>query len=162
MEKNHNNMKKYNMIIFVIWIGLGLFLMAFSYWKTGLGGFHSPGPGLTPFLIGALLLLLSLFSLITNLLGKGIREELLEEQRQVSFRKFNAVVASLIFYGLFLEILGFMVCTFLLLFFLFWGMGSRLRSAIVTSVLSILVTYFVFTYLGIRFPPGILTLIGIY
>ena len=155
-------MKKHHIYPIIFWIALSFFLMIFSYIKLGLGVFHNPGPGFMPFLIGALLLLLSLLLLITTLTGKGARAKPLEEKREVNFRKFSAVVVSLILYGLFLEILGFVVCTFLLLFFLFWGMGTRLRAALVTSTLTILITYFVFTYFGIRFPPGILTLIGIY
>lgn len=158
----HAKMKKHQMIISAVWIGLSLFIMIFSYIKLGLGVLHSPGPGFFPFLIGGLLFVLSLYLLIAKFFGKGAQEVLLEEQKKVSYRKCSIMVASLILYGFFLEILGFVVATFLLLFFMFLGMGVRLRSAVVTAVLTILVTYFLFTYFGIRFPPGILRLVGIY
>lgn len=142
------------MIISVVWIGLGFFLMTHSY-KLGLGSLQSPERGLMPFLIGAFLLLLSSYLLIIYLFGKGTRDKPLEEQRQMTFRKFGTVVVSCVVYGLVLERLGFILATFLLLSFLLWGMGSRLISALATSLLTTLVTYFVFTYLGIIFPAGI-------
>lgn len=147
------------MILIVAWLGLSLFLMVFSY-KLGLGRLSSPGSGLMPFLIGAFLFLLSLYDLISNLFGKGPKDIVLEEGKQVNFQKLVIVIVSLTLYGLLLEKLGFLVITFLLLFFLFWGLGTKRISAIVASVLSILVTYFVFTYFGMRFPPGILRFVG--
>jgi hypothetical protein len=39
---------------------------------------------------------------------------------------------------------------------LFWKMGSKMIFALVISFLTVLITYFVFTYLGVRFPGGIL------
>lgn len=153
-------MKKYHMIIIVVWIGLSLFLMVGSY-KLGLGKLHKPGTGLMPFLIGVFLFLLSIWLLIADLLGKGAREGPSEEQRKVNFKKSGIVVASLILYGLLLEKLGFLVVTFLLLFFLFWGMGVRRNAALAASVLTVLASYFVFTYLGLRFPPGVFRLVGL-
>jgi putative tricarboxylic transport membrane protein len=136
--------------------------MTFSYLKLGLGEFRNPGPGLMPCLIGTFLVALSSLLLITTLVGKGDREELLDKKTQVNYRRFCGVVVSLILYGLLLEILGFVLCTFLLLFVLFWGMGLRIRFALTTSVLTVLITHFVFSYFGLRFPPGILTLLGFY
>jgi putative tricarboxylic transport membrane protein len=160
--KSETKTSKYHTIIFVFWIGLGLFLMIFSSQKLGLGALRTPGPGLMPFLIGGFLILLSLYHLIATLRGDGSTEELLEERRHVAYRKLSIVVGSLILYGLFLERLGFIVDTFLLLSFLFWEMGSRWKSALLTSVLTVLVTYLVFTYFGLRFPAGLLRLAGFY
>jgi len=133
--------------------------MGFAY-QLGIGKLRSPGPGLMPFIVGGFLFLLSCFLLMVTLFRKAFREESVEEQRGVNFRKLAIVVASLVLYGLLLERLGFLVVTFLLLFFLFWGMGIRRGSALVASLITVLATYFVFTYLGLRFPPGILRLVG--
>ncbi len=51
-------MKKYHIIVILFWMGLILFVTALSY-KLGLGRFHSPGPGLLPFIVGILLLIIS-------------------------------------------------------------------------------------------------------
>jgi putative tricarboxylic transport membrane protein len=149
------------MIIIVVWIGLSFFLISSSY-KLGLGRLNNPGPGLMPFLIGVLLLLLSLYAVSANLFRKGGRDETIKnETSSVNFGKLGIVVALLVLYGLFLETLGFLIVTFLFLFFLFWNMGTRLISALIASVLTVLVSYFVFAYFGVRFPPGILRLVGI-
>lgn len=62
-------MKKYHIIPIIFWIGFSLFVMVLSY-KLGLEGFHNPGPGLMPFLMGALLLIISLYVLISALFWK--------------------------------------------------------------------------------------------
>jgi putative tricarboxylic transport membrane protein len=135
-------MKKYHPIIIAIWIGLSLCLIVFSY-KLGLGKLRSPGPGLMPFSIGGLLLLISLCLLMVDLFKKSAEDK-----------------PSLILYGLLLERLGFPVTTFLLLLFLFRIMGVRWLTALVASALTVLITYGSFTYLGVRLPSGIFRLMG--
>ena len=147
--------KKYHIIPILCWIGLGFFLMILSY-KLGLGRLHNPGPGLMPFLVGVFLLLTSLFFLKASLFRKGIRDETGEEEPgQTNFLKIGIVLVSLFAYAFLLEILGYCVVTFLVLFFLFRSMGSKWSFSLVVSVLTVLITYFLFTYLGIRFPWGI-------
>jgi 4-hydroxybenzoate polyprenyltransferase len=107
-------MKKYHPIIIAIWIGLSLCLIVFSY-KLGLGKLRSPGPGLMPFSIGGLLLLISLCLLMVDLFKKSAEDKPSEEQRKVNFKKVGMVAASLILYGLLLERLGFPVTTLWLL-----------------------------------------------
>jgi putative tricarboxylic transport membrane protein len=152
-------MKKYHPIIIAIWIGLSLCLIVFSY-KLGLGKLRSPGPGLMPFSIGGLLLLISLCLLMVDLFKKSAEDKPSEEQRKVNFKKVGMVAASLILYGLLLERLGFPVTTFLLLLFLFRIMGVRWLTALVASALTALITYGSFTYLGVRLPSGIFRLMG--
>jgi glucan phosphoethanolaminetransferase (alkaline phosphatase superfamily) len=62
---------------------------------------------------------------------------------------------------LLLNILGFIISTFLLLLVMFFSLGVKKIRAAVVSLISTLASYFLFTYLGMRFPPGILRLIGL-
>lgn len=147
--------KKYHIIPILCWIGLSFFLMILSY-KLGLGRLRDPGPGLMPFLVGVFLLLTSLFLLRASLFRKGIRDETgKEEPGQTNFLKIGIVLVSLFAYAFLLEILGYCLVTFLVLFFLFRSMGSKWSFSLVVSVLTVLISYFLFTYLGIRFPWGI-------
>jgi hypothetical protein len=54
-----------------------------------------------------------------------------------------------------------LITSFLILVFLFRSTGSKgWRFALITSGVTAFVTYFVFTYLGLRFPTGIFRLGG--
>ena len=154
-------MKKYNSIFFVFWVGLSLFTMFFSN-KYGLGSFHNPGPGLMPFLLGLLLLIISLYLLLSSFFKRsGGNKTIKEEQGRINFGKLSLVLVSLFFYGLFLETLGYLIVTPLTMILLFWSVGlKRWRSILFASGLTVLLTYFLFVYLGVRFPAGILRLLG--
>jgi putative tricarboxylic transport membrane protein len=152
-------MKKYAIFPALFWVGLSLFVMIFSY-RMSLGGFHNPGPGLMPFLLGLLLLPVSLYLLIRSVLGKGELDEALEEEGQANYRQMGIILIALFVYALFLERLGFLISTFLFLVLLFRGVGNRWITVLAASVSTALAAYFVFTFFGVRFPEGILRLGG--
>jgi putative tricarboxylic transport membrane protein len=146
-------MEKYHA---TFWTGLSLFVMILSY-NMGLGGFHTPGPGLMPFLLGVFLLLTSFFLLGKSLLKKASTEETaIEERSQTNYRKIGLVLASLFLFALLLETLGYLIVTFLIFVLMFRSIGNRWKTVLVASALTALVTYFGFTFLGVRFPQGIL------
>lgn len=147
------------------WVGLGVFVM-YSSCRFGLGSFRSPGPGLMPFLLGALLCSVSLYFLATSFFWKnakkGAESETKEKgQSQANMGKIIFVVASLIVYALVLEKLGYVVSTLFLLFGLFWAAGTTKLVAAVSSVGTVLLTYFFFSHLGVTFPQGILKFIRV-
>ena len=147
------------MIVIVFWIGLSLFVTVLSY-KLGLGKFHIPGPGLMPFILGILLLIISFYLLIISLFKKNGKQGIpKEEPSQIDFVRISLVLISLFVYALLLEKLGYLITTFLLLIVLFRSAGSkRWRSVLIASTLAVFLTYFVFTFFGLRFPAGILKL----
>jgi len=162
--------KKYQKIPIIFWIGLSLLVMILSYNlgledKTGLEGAYNPGPGLMPFLSALSLLLVALYLLLSSRFKKGSQGEAVEpgkkEPRQINFGKIILVLASLFSYAFLLETLGYLVTTTLIMILLFRGMGSRWRNTLVSSVATVLITYFVFTYLGLLFPEGIFKLPGV-
>lgn len=144
-------------IALLFWIGLGIFIMIHSY-GTGLGTTGSPGPGLMPFLVGALLIAFSIFSLLRRLRGRVHAKDLSGERKgRPQLGRIGIVLCGLIGYGFFLERLGYLVTAFLMLTILFRSMGTaKLGSAAAVSLVTVLVTYFVFSYFGVVFPPGIL------
>jgi putative tricarboxylic transport membrane protein len=163
------SVKKYQFIPTLFWIGLSLFVMIFSYQlgledKTGLEEVHNPGPGLMPFLTALLLLLISLYLLVSPLLKKNQSKPIEtreEESGKPNYGKMLLVLASLFGYAFLLEPLGYLVTTSLALLLLFKTMGTKWGSAVFASLTTTLVTYFVFTYLGLLFPDGILSLQGV-
>jgi hypothetical protein len=156
--KNHDGMFS------IFWIGLSLFVMFLSN-KYGLGEFRDPGPGLMPFLSGLLLLLISLFLLMKSLfkrrVGDAIVEAMKGEEDQVSLRKVSFVLGSLFAFALLLETLGYFIATFFVMGFLFRSMGTKsLRTVLLATFLTVFVSYFLFAYLGLRFPAGVLRILG--
>ena len=142
-------------IVSLFWIGLGIFVMIFSY-KLGLGRFNNPDSGLMSFLLGFILVLLSLYGLILSLLKKAEDEGRPKEGRsQTSYGKIALVLVALITYSFILEKLGFVITTWIFLFLLFKSMGNRWITNLIASTFTALATYFVFTLFGVRFPPGI-------
>jgi putative tricarboxylic transport membrane protein len=97
-----------------------------------------------------------------SLLRKGDRKETLKkEQSTISFWRVGFVLLSLFVFALLLEKIGYLITSFLILTLLFRSTGSKgWRFALITSGVTALVTYFVFTYLGLRFPAGIFRLGG--
>src|SRR4030042_933900 len=150
-------MKKSDIILTIFWLGLSIFVMVLSY-KYGFGNFRTPGPGLMPFLIGLLLFIICFYILLRLPFRMYERAKTAkEEQSQINYRKIVIILVSLYAYALFFESLGYLIGTFILLSILFRSAGSKRWSVIlISSGVTVLVTYFAFTYLGLRFPPGIL------
>lgn len=148
-------MRQSHIIVSLFWVGLGIFVMIFSY-KLGLGRFNSPDSGLMSFLLGLILVLLSLYSLILSLLKKaGDKGPPKEGWSQTSYGKIALVLVALFTYSFILEKLGFVITTWIFLFLLFRSMGNKWITTLIGSTFTVLATYFVFTFFGVRFPPGI-------
>ena len=151
-------MEKYHVVPVLFWLAFSLFVIVISY-TLKLGDLHNPGPGLFPFLVGLLLFLASSCALTKSLVKKEIGLEAVNEVidgKRLS--KLSAVVVSLFAYGLFFEKLGYLITTSVILILLFWSMGSRRWTFVLGfSVFIVLLTYFGFTSIGVRFPKGILT-----
>jgi putative tricarboxylic transport membrane protein len=151
-------MRKYHIFLNIFWIGLSIFIMALSY-KLSLGRLRSPGPGLVPFLSGFLLCLVSLYSLIRSSVQKQGQGKFKEaEGTQTSLWKVLIVAISLLVYTFVFEKLGFLITTVLFLGILFaiGGGKGKWRAIVVLSVLTGVITFLGFGYLGVPLPDGIL------
>lgn len=148
---------KHHKVVIGFWIGLGLFVTVFSY-RLGLGTLHSPGPGLMPFILGILLLVVSSYMLVVSFSEpRGKREFSTAEASPVNIPKLGLVLVSLLVCAFLLETLGYLIATFLLLVVLFPSAGSRdWRFILIASALAVCLTYFVFGSFGLRFPTGVL------
>lgn len=149
--------KKYDLAPAIFWGLFSIFVMVNAY-KLGLGNFINAGPGLMPFLLGICLFLVSML-LVGNFFW-GVKEENGTREgispARIDLKKISLVSLSLFAYALLLKTLGFLSLTTLLLLFLFRIAGShKWRVVVLASVITILITYFVFTSLGLRFPRGL-------
>jgi len=150
-------MSKRDIIAIIFWIGLSLFFMIPSI-KIGIGEIRHPGPGFMPFYVGVILLIISVCLLIKYLLCKSYQAKTEDQKKDAgSMVKIITVVASLTAYGIFLERVGFIIGTFFLVGILFKAAGvERWRFIIMGSVLTVLISYVLFTSLGLKFPKGML------
>jgi hypothetical protein len=173
--------KRYQLYITLFWIVLGVFVSAYSL-RLGLGRLLSPGPGLMPFGLGAIVLILALYKLVAEFTQTGKeRNEAVDalQRTEAGFegkappvkeegwlparaRKLVLLTAILLAYALLFETLGYLVTTFLAMSLLLRTTGyTRWVLIIIYSVIIVGATYSLFTYLGVRFPPGILGSIGL-
>ena len=117
-----------------------------------------------PFLLGTLLCLVAIYFLCTMFFGKISKKTTGDNEKgepdNLDIGKIVLVVGSLIAYALILEKLGYIVSTLLLLFVMYWAAGTSKRVAIISSIVTVVLTYFLFSRLGVGFPQGILKFIG--
>ncbi len=159
--------KKHHLYITLVWIVFGIFFSLYAY-KIGLGKLSSPGPGFMPFWVGLIVTGLACYKLIKETLLQrgedGPVAQSIEKTKKSSFMgKLILVIAALLAYALFLESLGYIVTTFLVMMFLLRFAGFTQWVKIITySVIIVGVSYFTFQYLGVRFPAGVFTRFGFY
>jgi putative tricarboxylic transport membrane protein len=148
-------LKRQHLISDTVWLVLGL-AVCIEAWRLNVGDFTRPGPGFLPFWAGALLALLSLISLIQTISEKA--EEGPYVWAGVNIVKLGLVMLALLLYVVLLNTLGFLLCTFLLLLFLFRVVEPyRWYVVLLASALSLASVYVLFVrLLDVRLPAGVL------
>lgn len=146
-------MKVLNVVSSLILIGISTFVF-FSSLSLGIGQLRNPGPGFMPFLASILVLSLSLIILVMGLKGKN------EGSSPIDRKKIfypTILVMAILGYSFLLDVLGFLISIFLLMFVMFsMSQPTKWMKNIAISVVVIMVSYFIFKWLGVRFPGGIL------
>ena len=122
-------------------------------WHLSVGSLRTPGPGFFPMLIAVILMILSLF-LILRRGSKG--DEGASVARRSIIRMVSAFVA-LLGYFFFLEYLGFVICSFLLMGFFFLSIArQRWYVALSSAVVCIGLAYILFeVLLKSNLPKGL-------
>lgn len=153
-------MKKATLIAAFILEGMGVLVIFFAY-RLGLQSLANPGAGLYPFLLGILLCLLAMPTCISSL--NEFRKAGVESKEgrgleyHANLKKLWAPIASLCGYFLLLDILGFLLTSFIFLFLLFL-MGNP-RRWVFPSLFSagvVALAYLIFNILlQVPFPAGV-------
>ncbi len=148
-------MKKTYIIANVFWLVLSI-AVCLESWRLDVGGLHTPGPGFLPFYAAILLGVLALISLIQTL--KKTEGPATEIWGGVRWFKLVFMLAALFIYVLLLNLLGFVLATFLLLLVLFRVIEPYgWKMVLISSLLTITGTYFFFVVLlESRLPRGLL------
>ena len=147
-------MRRHDLISSTIWFFTGLFILLYAP-QFDLGTASMPGPGLMSFLAGILICIFSALTFMEAYFNKKGKTEML--WGNIQFRKLIFVSLSLLIYTFFLDIIGFLICTFFLIFFLIYFVGSEswLKSILGAGLTSFL-SYLLFdVWLKAQLPKGI-------
>jgi len=137
----------------LFWVAVGL-LTCYGASRLGVGSVTEPGAGFIFFWSGLILVILSLI-----VLADAIRsaEDAVREMGKMNWAKIALVLLALLLYAFFLERLGFVLTTFVLMSFLLGCIEGTnwVRSAGVAAAAA-LASYAIFElWLKIRLPKGL-------
>ncbi len=120
-----------------------------------------PGPAFFPFGLGALLFLVSLIFVFKTTFQK---ERTSDSARALwaglRWKQVPYTLAFLLGYALLLDRLGYLICTWVLMTYLFWGKGAKRRGmAVLGAAMVSVISYMIFRgMLNVRLPMGLLRL----
>jgi len=139
------------LVLFIICAGICI--MAYG---LGLGEVHDPGPGFLPFGISALLGLMALGLSLKSLIKDPETKQKNAGSRNIRWGILILVLGGLLCYGIFFKILGFNICTFLLLILLLKTVGGKKWTITISfSFITALCAYLIFVvWLNCQFPRG--------
>jgi putative tricarboxylic transport membrane protein len=136
-------------------------LIFFLCLELGIGKPQSPGPGFMPLLAAVLLFCLTLLTMIFEIRKSNEGEERKSPLGLHELIKPGSLVISLVAYAFLLNVLGYVIATFLLLFVLFsFTEPQKWRKDLVSAAVIAVLSFVVFDkWLRVQLPDGIL-LIG--
>ena len=150
-------MRRYDQMSSLVWLVFAIYICIASS-RLSFGSFDHPGPGFLPLLVGIFLGIFSIIAFLQAYLSKVTDETTSSWYPKERWKKLIGVLAVMFIYAFCLEILGFLVSTFLLLVSLFrYGMEpKRWVVAIGASGIASLSSYAVFElWLRTQLPRGI-------
>lgn len=148
-------MRKAYIIANFVWLALAAAVCAESL-RLNVGSFHAPGPAFLPFFAAGLLGVLSLISLVQTWREK--EEQKTSPWAGTPFVKLVLLLAVLFLYTALLQVLGFILGTFMLLLFLFRVVEPvGWKTVFIVTVLTMGGTYLLFGVLiESTLPKGLL------
>jgi putative tricarboxylic transport membrane protein len=137
----------------VFWVAVAI-VVCYGATRLGLGSVTEPGPGFIFFWSGLLLAALSLIVATESLRGSA---EPFQEMGRMNWVKIGLVLLSLVLYAFFLERVGFMLTTFVVLSFLLGLIeGTNSGRSFAVAAAAALGSFAIFElWLKIRLPKGI-------
>lgn len=144
----------------IFWLIIGIYVSVASY-LLGLGRLHKPGPGFIFFLSGLFLIILSIIDLAGNCIKKPQTDQQKKAEpiwRGSRWPKVLLVLGALVAYVYCLNMVGFLLSTFLLMVFLYKAVDpTKWWVVVASSLITTLISYAIFkVWLQVPFPSGIL------
>ena len=136
----------------LLWVAVG-FLACYGATRLGLGSVTEPGAGFIFFWSGVILAILSIIVCADSVRSP---EETTREMGEMNWTKIALVLLSLLLYAFFLERLGFVLTTFVLVSFLLSCVeGKNWSRSLGVACAAALASYGMFEWwLKIRLPKG--------
>lgn len=149
-------MRKRNLISSIVLIALAIAILV-NAGQLPFGNLWAPAAGFFPVILGALLAILSLILLVQAMKGKK-EEASLFDMTSGRWEKIGLSVGGLLAFTVFVEHLGYIISSFLLVAFLMRAVEPQKWSlVIVVAFFSSLVAYLVFgSWLDTPLPKGII------
>jgi putative tricarboxylic transport membrane protein len=150
-------MKNRDLVSSIIWMTLGILFVA-GAWQQGLMRRGVPGPGFLPFFSGLALIFVSLFVFIPALSqGKRTPVGKFFPERD-SLRKLLLGLAALVAFGVAMEYAGYLLTTFLFMFFVIRIMEKKRWQIVgLVALLTAVLSYVLFVVLlEVQLPRGLL------
>jgi len=137
----------------IFWVAVGI-LVCYGAIRLGVGSVTEPASGFIFFWSGLILVVLSLMVLVDSVRSS---EDSVQEMGQMNWAKIALVLLSLLLYAYFLERLGFVLTTFVLLSFLLgWIERTNWARSLGVASAAVLASFAIFElWLKIRLPKGI-------
>ena len=137
----------------IFWLAVGI-LACYGATRLGLGNVTDPGAGFIFFWSGLILVFLSLIVLVDS---SRSGEDTFDDMGKMNWAKIALILLSLVLYGYFLEKLGFVLTTFILLNFLLgWIERINWSRCVAVAGTASLACFAIFElWLKIRLPKGI-------
>jgi putative tricarboxylic transport membrane protein len=142
----------------LFWLAIGL-ISIYGSLLLGLGTLHEPGSGFLSFLAGCFMCIMAVVVLVQSFIqGQEIQAKLASLWEGVNWRRPMIITVLVLGFVLFLEKLGFILSSFLLLFILLKSVEKFSWSkAILIPVLTMGCTYLIFDFfLKATLPKGFL------
>jgi hypothetical protein len=135
-------------------VNIFLFLFAIFFaigaYRLGLGSLKRPGPGFVIFLASMVLLISSAYR---SLFSKGEIPLRLAFPRK-GLTRVLLIIISLFLYAKLMPVVGYLLSTFILTWFLLFLNGIKIHRALVPSVMISLLSWYIFVKLGCELPEG--------
>lgn len=151
-------MKYLDQVINIFFILLSAFTCLASL-KLGLGKIGNPGPGFMPFLVSALVFFLALSVFIKGIIDAKQNEKIHFTVSRQNLLKIIVLIVALCLYTLFLNFLGYLIATFLLMFLILSLFNPFDRRKIITNIIiAIIVVNLSYLFFGkwlqVQLPIG--------
>jgi putative tricarboxylic transport membrane protein len=125
---------------------------AIGAYRLGLGSLTKPGPGFIIFFASIVLLVFSVYGFLSAKGGKPLRLAVSIK----GLKRVLLVIISLLLYTKFMPLVGYLISTFVLTWFLLFLNGIKIHKAVVLSVLISLLSWYGFSRLGSELPEGLI------
>lgn len=149
-------MRRYDLISSLVFLLFGVFITISSL-RLNVGAFNNPGPGLFPLITGILTILISGGMFIKFYLQSIVAgREPLGADKKLWHNKPVVVLVVMFLYAVFMDRLGFLTVTALMLFLLYKYMGDlSLKTSLGGAIATAVCAYILFkVWLNVQLPVG--------